>query len=196
MSKETVIPKLLSVFQRYGYEGATLAKLSEATGLDKASLYHHFPRGKEEMAMAVLDYLDRGLEEQFLAPLQGEGGTIERLRAMTQKVDQFYQQGQKDCLLALLSVGEAHGLFQPQIQRSLTTWIERLAQMAIETGIEPNLAQQRAEDAILQIQGALVLSRGLNTTAPFKRVLQQLPELLLQPAIEPVTIAVASQVRT
>lgn len=54
MSKEEVIAQLTKVFRQYGYEGATLARLSEATGLGKASLYHHFPKGKEEMAAVVL----------------------------------------------------------------------------------------------------------------------------------------------
>lgn len=40
MPKEEVIPKLVSVFRHYGYEGATVSRLSQATGLKKASLYH------------------------------------------------------------------------------------------------------------------------------------------------------------
>ena len=54
MSKEEVITKLVPVFRRYGYEGATVSRLSEATGLKKASLYYHFQGGKEQMAEAVL----------------------------------------------------------------------------------------------------------------------------------------------
>ncbi|NJR74520.1 MAG: helix-turn-helix transcriptional regulator, partial [Scytonema sp. CRU_2_7] len=53
-SKEKVIVQLTKVFRQYGYEGATLARLSEATGLGKASLSSPFPKGKEEMAAAVL----------------------------------------------------------------------------------------------------------------------------------------------
>ncbi len=49
----------------------------------------------------------------------------------------------------------------------------------MEAGIEPNCARRRAEDAILKIQGALVLARGLDDTALFERVLQRLPEELL-----------------
>jgi TetR/AcrR family transcriptional regulator, lmrAB and yxaGH operons repressor len=181
LSRDKAIPKLIQVFQHYGYEGATLAKLSEATGLGKASLYHHFPKGKEEMASAVLEYLDRGLNEQLLAPLQQVGDPKNRLLAVIQNIDAFYDHGQKDCLLGLLSIGEARELFGQQIARSLTVWIDRLAKLAIESNIPPNAARQRAEDAVLQIQGALVLSRGLNDTTIFRRVLKQLPEMLLSP---------------
>jgi AcrR family transcriptional regulator len=38
-------------------------------GLKRASLYHYFPHGKEEMADAVLDYITQALKEQLLAPL-------------------------------------------------------------------------------------------------------------------------------
>ena len=179
MSKDTAIPKLLTVFQQYGYEGATLARLSEATGLGRASLYHHFPKGKEEMATTVLDYLNQGLQTQILAPLRSDLPPADRLLAMNDNIDMFYSQGEKACLLALLNVGEAHDLFQNQIQQMLELWIDSLAKIALEAGVNPKIARQRAEDALLQIEGALVLSRGLNNKEIFKRVLKHLPEMLL-----------------
>ena len=48
MPKEEIITKLIPVFRYYGYEGATVSRLSEATGLKKASLYHHFQGGKSK----------------------------------------------------------------------------------------------------------------------------------------------------
>ncbi len=179
MSKDEVIPQLLKVFQCYGYEGATIARLSEATGLKRASLYHYFPDGKEEMAAVVLDYITLGLKEQLLAPLRSDLPPVDRIRAMNENIDAFYYQGQQACLLALLSTGEAHDLFQVQVRQALNLWIDSLAEVLVEAGIDPKSARQRAEDAILQIQGALVLTRGLKNTATFERVLKQLPELLL-----------------
>ncbi len=55
MVKNETIAQLLNVFQKYGYEGATLTRLSEATGFGRASLYHHFAKGKEEIAAVVLN---------------------------------------------------------------------------------------------------------------------------------------------
>ncbi len=180
MSKEDAIAPLFGVFQQYGYEGATLARLSKATGLGKASLYHHFPKGKEEMAIAVLNHVSHWLAENILALLRGSGEPIDRIRAMSKKVDQLYNHGEQACLLAMLSIGESHHLFHAQIQQALNTWIEALAQVLIEAGLDPDQARIRAEDAVLQIQGALVLARGLQDTAPFQRVLQRLPDDLLK----------------
>ncbi|MEP7000146.1 MAG: helix-turn-helix domain-containing protein, partial [bacterium] len=42
-SKDEVLDRLLDTFRDRGYEGASLAELSAATGLMKSSLYHYFP---------------------------------------------------------------------------------------------------------------------------------------------------------
>ena len=58
------------VFRAHGYEGATLALISEATGLGKGSLYHLFPGGKEQMAAEVLADIDAWFELNIYAPLR------------------------------------------------------------------------------------------------------------------------------
>lgn len=178
-SKQEMIVQLVQVFRQYGYEGASLTRISQATGLTRASLYHHFPNGKEEMAAAVLSHLNCWLEENIITPLRGDSRLIERLHAMSKKVDDLYHYGQQSCLLAVLSLGEAHDLFHAQISNALKLWIDTLAQVLVESGISPELAQTRAEDAIVQIQGSLVLARALNDTTSFQRILQRLPEILL-----------------
>ncbi len=179
MSKEEVIPQLTKVFRQYGYEGATLARLSEATGLGKASLYHHFPKGKEEMAAVVLKSMSDRVEASIIEPLRSSGEPVDRIRVMTKNVDKLYSGGKQSCLLAVLALGETKNLFHNEIQNAFNVWIDTLVQVVMEAGIERSQAQQRAEDAILEIQGSLILARSLDNTVPFKRVLERLPEELL-----------------
>ncbi len=179
MSREEVIAKLVPVFRQYGYDGATLAKLSESTGLGRASLYHHFPNGKREMAAAVLNYMNQWLESSVLEPLRQDGEPAERICVMSTNLYKFYNCGKDACLLAVLALGESRDLFHTQIQKALNTWIETLSHVLVEAGVEPNCARRRSENAILKIQGSLVLARGLNDTGLFERVLQCLIEDLL-----------------
>jgi TetR/AcrR family transcriptional regulator, lmrAB and yxaGH operons repressor len=181
MSRDQIVVQLLRVFRQYGYEGATLTKISQATDLGRASLYHYFPGGKEDMANAVLEHLDRWRETNVLTPLRGEGTALERLEAMMRSLDQAYSGGQQSCLISVLSMGDAKDLFSPKIRVALEEWIGAIAEVLTETGVNPTLAKHRAEDAILQIQGALVLARALENTAPFQRLLQRLPKQLLHP---------------
>ena len=88
--KEEVVARLFVVFRDHGYEGASLTELSRATGLGKSSLYHYFPGGKEDMARAVLDFVDAWFAQNVFAPLQGKGAPRERLQRMLDAMDGLY----------------------------------------------------------------------------------------------------------
>lgn len=180
MVKDEAIAQIGEVFRRYGYEGATLARLSEATGLGRASLYHHFPQGKEGMAAAVLDRVYGLLQEYLLTPLRGDGSPQERIRAMCASITHFYKGGHNSCFLDVLSIGEAQTLFRETIQCTLGTWLDALSQVLTEAGLDYQTARQRAEDALVQVEGGLVLSRCLGDTAPFMRTMERLPQQLLE----------------
>jgi len=183
--KDEVITRLTRVFREVGYESATLSRLSEATGLVRASLYHYFPGGKEDMAAAVLARANRWLEEHALAPLAGPGTPPERLAQMIAALDGFYAGGRDACLLGLLALGSSRDVFQSSVQAALTRWTDALASLAEDAGLPADVARARAEDAVIRIQGALVVSRGLASTDPFTRTLRDLPGHLLAPAAFP-----------
>lgn len=63
-----ILASLAEVFRAHGYEGATLARISDATGLGKGSLYNFFPGGKEQMADEVLAAIDRWFADNIYAP--------------------------------------------------------------------------------------------------------------------------------
>jgi AcrR family transcriptional regulator len=180
MPKNTYIPCLLSLFRQYGYDGATLAKISEATGLGKASLYHHFPGGKDEMVEAVLDYLEGWLDQNVLQIIRSPGEPLTRLQLMCDLVSEVYEGGQQPCLFAILLLGSARDVFHAQVSEILRGWIAAIATVLMDSGMKAKLAQQRGEDAVIAIQGALVLSQGLQDPAPFQRVIKQLPQQLCQ----------------
>ncbi|WP_449419829.1 TetR/AcrR family transcriptional regulator [Phormidium nigroviride] len=183
MPKETYILCLLQLFRQYGYDGATLSKISEATGLGKASLYHYFPGGKEEMVIAVLDYLQLWLEQNILQPLCSEGDTLTRFERMCDRVSELYEGGEQPCIFAILLMGSARDIFHRKVQSLLRAWIDAIADVLILAGLDETLAQQRGEDAVIAVQGVLILSQGLNDFAPFRRVMKQLPQQLYRDII-------------
>lgn len=179
MSKEQVILQLIPIFRQYGYEGTSLSMLSQATGLGKASLYHYFPQGKQGMANAVMDYIAKSFEETVLQFLQSSGASEEKILLMCQALDDYYAHGNNNCFLAIMSWGEADKLFHDQVKQQLEIWIDTLTQVLIEAGIEPKIARERSQDAIIEIQGALILVRILDEPAIFTRILNNMPKKLL-----------------
>lgn len=181
-SKQNHVLELLDLFRQFGYDGATLSKISQSTGLGKASLYHHFPGGKDEMVETVLTTLEQGLQQLTLEALQTEGDALTRLQKMCDRLNKAYDSGQKPCLLAALMLGSAKDVFQGRVSKLLQVWIEAIAAVLMDAGMDETVARQRGEDGVILVQGALILAQGLEDPAPFRRIIQQLPETLCRPA--------------
>jgi len=171
--REEVVRRLLGCFQAHGYDGASLAELSKATGLGKSSLYHYFPGGKEDMARAVLDEIDRWMSVHALGPLKGPGSPRQRLARMVAALDGFYAGGRCACVLGNLVVGDSRRLFQKRLRAAFAAWIDALAELAVEAGQSKAHARVWAQDFVLGIEGALVLARGLDDPVPFRRVMRR-----------------------
>ena len=179
--RDEVIDRLGEVFKRLGYDGASLAELSRGTGLGKSSLYHYFPNGKEEMAVAVLQRVHAWIEENAIAPLQGQGSPKERLEQMLRALDSLYAGGKNPCVLGNLVVGAARHQYQRQLRSTFSTWIEGLERLSLEAGLSRRTARERSEDVVLQIEGALILCGGLDDPTSFRRVLRKIQKELLAP---------------
>lgn len=175
-----LLERLSDVFREVGYEAASLAVLSKASGLKKASLYHRFPGGKEQMAHEVMARAEAWLSEHILAPLKSGGAPEARIQAMIRSVDAFYSGGRQACLLNMLSSPRAdHGPFSNLIKHAFEVWIEALSAVLTDAGFDEDTARFRAERAIALLQGSLVVSRGMGTTRPFQNCLANLERELL-----------------
>ncbi|MDR3439690.1 TetR/AcrR family transcriptional regulator [Telmatospirillum sp.] len=168
-----------TVFRENGYDGASMADLAAKTGLAKAALYHHFPGGKEDMAAAVLDEISGWMKEHVLGPLSVPGVPREKLRRLSEALNEFYDGGQSSCLIGAFSIGEAMTLFQGRLGAAVRGLMAAIAKVLIEAEIPERVALSRAEDAVIRIQGALVVARALRDTRPFTRLLRRLPDDLL-----------------
>lgn len=180
MTREALLIELLELFRQYGYEGVSIGRISEVTGLGKSSLYHHFPQGKEQMAAEVLEFIDKSVREHFIAPLKVSGSPRQRLLNLSKVVDEFYAGGEKGCITDGLTLGDANGLFQKRISACIDAWIQAIADVAVESGLPKKVARERAENVLVGIQGALIVSRALKNPAIFRRVVRDIPAIVLE----------------
>jgi TetR/AcrR family transcriptional regulator, lmrAB and yxaGH operons repressor len=167
------------VFRSHGFEGTTLKQLSDATGLEKASLYHRFPGGKDEIAIAVAEKVNAWFALNVFEPLKGQGTPNKRLRLVGQKLLEFYGDGMKSCTLDTLSLPGGSNELAKVLREGLMGWIDAFAQIAEASGCTSAVARSRAEQAIMELEGSLVMSRVLHENRLFLRFIERLPKLLL-----------------
>jgi len=63
-------------FARYGYEGATVRRLEDSTGLSRGAIFHHF-RDKESLFLALAR-----LDAQRMADIVAEQGLVQVMREL------------------------------------------------------------------------------------------------------------------
>lgn len=167
-------------FRKHGYDGASLAALSKRTGLGKSSLYHHFPGGKEQMALEVLAHLNATLSPAFQA-VKDEPDPHEKLDLMLDAVDAFYDGGRKACLLERLAASVDRERFRGPLRATFVQWIAVLTTIVRAAGLSDVVARRRAEGAVVRIEGALVVAAGMRDPSVFARTLDELRATLLIP---------------
>jgi AcrR family transcriptional regulator len=179
-TRTEVLDRIMESFRKHGYDGASLATLSKRTGLGKSSLYHHFPGGKEQMALAVLAHLNAGLSVTFQA-VADEPDPKKKLHLMLDAIDAFYDGGKKACLLERLVASVDRARFGAPLRSTFADWISVLTDIGRAAGLTAAVARRRAEGAVVRIEGALVVAAGMSDPSVFARTLDELRATLLSP---------------
>ena len=177
-SRDALLTSLGEVFEAYGYDGATLSQLSAASGLGKASLYHHFPGGKAEMAAALLRDRVASLERGAFSRLKGSRPPAERLAAFIDGFREYVQDGERACLIQSFADGTAAIRHGENIARQYADWHRRLADVYAETGLKPKRADRAAADLMAALYGGLITSRLSGDPATFRRQAKRLKRAL------------------
>jgi len=168
------VPLLAEVFRTYGFEGASLARISEGTGLGKGSIYNFFPGGKDEMAQAVLDEIDGWFRDQVFQPLRNGADARQGVDDMFTAVGRYFLSGRKVCLVGVFALGHERDRFAAKVQSYFAEWVDALAVALERCGRDAAEARSLSEDIVGGIQGALVLARAGDEPELFMRALERM----------------------
>ena len=174
-----ILPRWAEVFRAHGYEGATLSLLGKACGLGKGSLYHFFPGGKEQMAKEVLAEIDNWFEVNVFAPLLKTEDPKQAVADMITATEKYFWSGKRVCLVGVVALGVTCDVFAEQVHSYFKRWGDALISALQRSGLAPAIAERKSEDAMVVIQGALVMARALNDPKVFIRAMADLRERLL-----------------
>lgn len=178
VTDDVLLEKIAEVFRLFGYEGASIRLLSGATGLERASLYHRFPGGKEEMAVAIVARTCEWFEHNVFTLLKAGGTPAERLRRVAANLRDFYRRGTLWCVLDAMTLCGGTDAIRNSVRAAYFAWLEAFERVAREAGLPASLARSRAQQALIEVEGSLVVARVTGDSRPFLRVVQNLPSLL------------------
>jgi len=181
IDNEALMKGLTEVIKSKGYDGASLNDLAAASGLKKASLYHRFPGGKEEITRNVLMDIYGQLQENVFGVIADNTRTVkERLSIALQNLTEFYQDGEAVCIIRSLAFGKGLALFGDELRTTINDWIKAFEQLGIEIGLDKAAANDAAMESFIYLQGSLVLSNGLDSPIPFDKALSKIRYMYLR----------------
>jgi len=179
LDKDLIIG-LAKTFRAKGYEGTSLNEIAEATGLKKASLYHRFPNGKKEMAECVLNHIGNWVEDNvFLALTETDSKPKQRLINGLSHIRTLYDEGNETCVFRAFSMQMGLELFEQQINDGMKEWISAFTQIGLALSLSPTKAGENAVQTLIEIQGSLIVTKGLNDIAVFDNTIKSIEKRYL-----------------
>ena len=183
-TRRRIIEAAAPVFNKRGYEGASLSELMTATGLKKGGIYRHFS-SKEELAAEVFDYTwDAAWKARFLHLDETANGIEKLKRYIANFVDRRGPvAGGCPVLNTAIEADDGNPVLRAHAAKALRFWLSRLqaiveqARKRGETrpGVDPKAV---ATVIVASLEGALMMSRLQRNDEPLRTVQSRLSSYL------------------
>jgi AcrR family transcriptional regulator len=81
LSRSRLVDTALDLFVEQGYEATSVGQILDRTEMARGALYHHFPEGKKQLFLEVIDVVDHQLHEGFDGIMDGVDSPVEQIAA-------------------------------------------------------------------------------------------------------------------
>ena len=143
-AKDRIVEVSAQRFRRKGFHGVGLTEILEAPSVPKGSLYHHFPAGKTDLALAAAEMASREMmrviNESFVDVETPEDGVTTLCHKLAKLFDMFASQD--GCPISgILFDDPENQVFREKAQSIFDLWIDTVSEHAQRMGYQPDAAR-------------------------------------------------------
>jgi len=163
VNQQELIRVALKLFRTRGYHKTSMAEIAAECGLLKGSIYHYYP-SKEELMVAVLNYLrDYYSEEVFAYAYKRELPAAKRLKKLAEMSESVFASGDGACLMANIAMetNDVVPEFRAPIKMFFDDWTRAL-QCIYRERYSDDGALIFARETICAVEGAAMMMRIYN----------------------------------
>ncbi len=168
-SRATLIETAATLFRQQGYAATGLNQILGQAGVKPGSLYHHFPAGKQQLAVAVIEATGTSIEQllrRFLAGDLPVADVVDRwIGLLIAGLANDERDGCPIEPIATESVNASPPLREASA-RAFKGWCTAIEERLRADGCVAQDAEHVAIAVISLIEGALILSRTAGDTRP------------------------------
>jgi TetR/AcrR family transcriptional regulator, lmrAB and yxaGH operons repressor len=176
-TRDRLIATAARLFRRNGYHATGLAELLATAHVPKGSLYHHFPAGKSDLALAAADWTAaqfiRIIDDAFAPATDFRHGATTLCFKLAKLFDQL--EAADACpISALLFDGPEGEPFRTHADATFRRLTGHLAAHGTRLGLPPATAQDQGELLVMAVQGAWTIARARRASDLLRALPQRL----------------------
>jgi TetR/AcrR family transcriptional regulator, lmrAB and yxaGH operons repressor len=181
-TRERLVQAMSRALQRRGYHGVGLTELLAAADAPKGVLYHHFPGGKEELAVVAIDATAAHITASLQRLVAARADPLPTLTAWLAMAEQQLVRSnfERGCPLATvaLETTAADGPVRAALAQAFMQIRHGLAALLVGGGIAPARANGLAALTVSAYEGALMQARVAGHHQPMADAASALLSLL------------------
>jgi TetR/AcrR family transcriptional repressor of lmrAB and yxaGH operons len=172
------------LLRRKGYAGTSVNDFLRAAGAANGSLYHHFPGGKEELAVAAINASAEEVEAALKQTLDSSDDISAALRSWIDGLIAALEADPRDgCPVAPTALDAAGTSEQLRLAAAgaFARWASAF-ELALARTRPAQTARAQARLLLSAMEGALLLDRTAHSTANLEALREAVPALIAIPA--------------
>lgn len=184
LTKARLAESMLELIQTSGYSGTGLNAVIEHAAAPKGSIYFHFPDGKEGLGVAAVELAAKQFETLIAEAAVAAGGPAEAARAAIEALttivsESNFRLGCPVSVVTLEMSADSERLRQA-CATAFDSWITPTAAFLEASGIAADEARSLATVVVSTIEGAVIVSRAMQSTQPLTAAGDVVAELINQ----------------
>ncbi|MBY5934629.1 TetR/AcrR family transcriptional regulator [Tateyamaria omphalii] len=175
-TKDRLILSAATLFRTRGYHGVGLADLLADAKAPKGSLYHHFPNGKSDLAMAAATSASDEMLRLIAASFDGADTFKDGATTLCYKLAKLFDiTGWDTCpIAATLFEGPDNEEFRAHASHIYEGWIAEVHDHAARSGLSDEDARAKSEHLFMLIQGGWTLARARRNSDVIRQMTDRL----------------------
>lgn len=141
-------------------------------------MYHHFPAGKTQLAIAAIEASLARIESSFRQPQGSSSGPVQMIQIWLDQAQARLEQTGFECGCPLATIALETTPGDHELRTALANAFgelrEMLARMLSHTGMRAIKAQQLSALIVSAYEGALIQARVAESTKPIKNAMEPL----------------------
>lgn len=180
--RDAIVRAAASLFRRNGFAATGINEIVKVSGAPKGSLYHYFPNGKDEIAVAAVQFAGNGLVATLEKLYQEQQSAAALVQAYCELLAGWMaKSGFRDgCPITTTLLESAPQSVEVAAagREAFAGWSAVISRALVRDGFSDADAMRLATLSISAIEGALILARVESSARPINDVASSLGTVL------------------